>query len=379
MSQQIQTLKKKTKASNAVKKNITRSRDLKQTLALLKQFSMNSFTRLSAALQTILKTIKRFFSQLPIWIKSRPNAVKTWFKEDKKKKKYRSFRLQKKIKPVPKYIPSTTQLLKSAFTFLFKNWRVFAVLLIINGTIYFVFLRGNIPVKIADIQSTIKAVAGEGGLKSVRGNITTLGAAIGSSSSADINATVSGLGTILMSLAYIWTIRQLHIKKNAAVHARDAYYQGMTPIIPVLLVLLVLSLQLAPLAMATFLYVTARFTGVFASGFEDLSVFAAAVLVGLLSFYWAVSSIIALYIVTLPGMRPIKALRAAKETVRFQRFPIFKRILSMAVILGGVSFLILLTVVRFIPEKTFMAIAILQLVLLPLIHIILFKLYRALI
>lgn len=102
-----------------------------------------------------------------------------------------------------------------------------------------------------------------------------------------------------------------------------------------------------------------------------------ALFVTLLSFYWLTSTVIALYIVTIPGMWPLKALKAAKQAIKFQRLTVFRRVIALPIIVGVLYTLLLLLIIRLAPGQTFVAVEILQLALLPIIHTYLFKLYRA--
>ena len=57
---------------------------------------------------------------------------------------------------------------------------------------------------------------------------------------------------IIASLAVIWALRQ--VLAGASPRIRDAYYRGMYPLIPFILVLLVIGLQLIPLLIGSTLY-----------------------------------------------------------------------------------------------------------------------------
>lgn len=348
----------------------------------------NKFNKIIKLLSTLLintlDAFKNYFNKavlsitnLPAWVKNRPASIKKWLREDRKKKKYRSFRLQKRIKPEPRYIPSAGTLMKQSLQFLWNFRRTFVAIFLINLVIYFAFIKA--PVQGQDIQSirdTVKTALGEGSENSVKGNLATLGAVLGTSSGQS-NSTVTTISVFMMSLIYIWAIRQLANKQK--ITARDAYYQGLTPIIPVTLILIVISLQLIPFAAASFVYSIARSGGLFATGFEDLSFFIITLLIGLASLFMITSSVMALFIASLPGMYPLKALRAAKKIVQFQRLKVFRRIVALPVVLGIIYILGLLLTIRFIPNQTFLLAEIAQLLILPFVLTYLYKLYRSLI
>ncbi len=374
------SVKKPSKSKNAslrlpdvqsMQKNIKRA--MKNSLNWIRQ-QAKYFSRKT---QTFAKTVVSFVRNIPHWLKSRPTAIKKWIKEDKKKKKYRSFHLQKRIKPEPRYIPSSGSLVKESFRFLWRHKRVFLAIICIHALIYFIFL--NAPSQgqsIQTIRDSIKSVLGEGSEKTLTGTFATLGAVLTSPSGGQTGA-VTAVTILIMSLVYVWAIRQL--SNRQPIKARDAYYQGLAPLLSSIVVLVIISIQLIPFAIASFVYSTARSGSLFASGFEDLSFFIMALLFGLLSFYLMTSSVIGFYVVTLPGMYPMKALRAAKKLVQFQRLKVFRRIVALPLFLGATYIIILLLAIRFLSDQTFLVAQIAQLLVLPFIHVYLYKLYRSLI
>lgn len=353
-----------------------------KTKSQLKNVKLNILARtqkrITGSIHTLLIYVLAtvgWFKKIPDWFKYRSQAITALLKNDRKKKKYRSFRLQKKIKPEARYLPPPLKLLKESLKFLYTFKRIFFVIILIHGILYVTVIRSPITTNISTIQDSIKSAFGD--TRSVSGTVATLGAVVGATGNTQVNSTITAISVLLMSLVYIWAIRQLHAGK--LIKARDAYYQGMTSIVPSALILIVISLQLIPFAVASFVYTTARAGGLFASGFEDLSFFIITLLAGLLSFYWMTSTIIALYVVTLPGMYPFQALRAAKKLVQFQRTVVFKRVLALPILLGLAYLALLLLVIRVVSSQVFIIVELLQLLILPLIHTYLYKLYRALI
>jgi hypothetical protein len=327
----------------------------------------------------VLQKIIRAIRAVPGWIVSRPAAFKAWQKQDKKKKKYRSFRLQKRIKPEVRLIPTSMQLLKDSAVFLWRKKGLFSAIIIVHALIYITVARTPQTIDIATIQESLQSafVESDSELSTTETTLSTLGAVIGLTGGSQAKSTAMAITMLLVSLVYIWAIRQTLAGQK--VKMRDAYYQGPTPLAGVLIVLFMLSLQLIPFAAASFVYGTARSGGLFASGFEDLAFFVITALVALGSLYWITSTIIALYVVTLPGMYPMQALRAAKKLVQFQRFLVFKRLLFLPVCIGVGYVLLLLFSIRFIPSGVFYLAESFQLLSLPFIHVYIYKLYRSLI
>ncbi len=367
----------------AREKKTQKSKKSKQGIfSQLSREAVDSFVRKN--ISSFVVWIRRKMHQLkvgiigtPSWIRSRPAALKHWFREARKKKKYRSFRLQKKIKPEPRYIPTSTTLLKNTLRFIWQNKKIFFWIILIHGILYVAIVRSPVSTNISTIRDSIDSVLGENSQTTSSGTLATLGTVLTLSATNQTNSAIAGVAILLMSLVYIWAIRELHVRSD--IKARDAYYNGMAPLVPVSLVLMVLSLQLIPFAAASFVYGTARTSGLFANGFEDLSIFVIAVLIGLLSFYWITSTVIAFYIATLQGMYPMHAIRNAKKLVQFQRFAVFKRVLALPLLLGLMYVIMLALTVRFATNQIFLIMELLQLIGLPVLHTYLYKLYRALI
>jgi len=89
--------------------------------------------------------------------------------------------------------------------------------------------------------------------------------------------------------------------------------------------------QLLPMALAVIGYVAADTTGLLANGIEAMLFWLSAGLLSLLSLYWITSTIFALIIVTLPGMYPYRAIKAASDLVVGRRLRILLRFLWLIV------------------------------------------------
>lgn len=169
-----------------------------------------------------------------------------------------------------------------------------------------------------------------GSLASGLGVFTLLVGSAGNTNSQTTGA-YQILLAIIASLAVIWALRK-SLSGNQ-VGARDAYYQGMYPLVPFILVLLVIGLQLVPLAIGSTLYALVVNNGIAIHAGEQIfwaAIFAAAAFATL---YMLTSSLFALYIVTLPDMTPMKALRSARGLVRRHRWSVLRKILWLPVCL----------------------------------------------
>jgi hypothetical protein len=156
----------------------------------------------------------------------------------------------------------------------------------------------------------------------------------------DIQQVYSVLLGLLIWLTVVWLLRNL--LAGHKVRLRDGLYNAGAPIIATFLVFIVFVVQLIPIGLATLGYVAASNTGLLGGGVEAMLFWAAAVLLLVASLYWATSTFFALVIVTLPGMYPMRALKAAGDMVVGRRTRILLRILWMApcIILGWIVVMI---------------------------------------
>lgn len=135
-------------------------------------------------------------------------------------------------------------------------------------------------------------------------------------------AVIIGLFTWLTT---VWLLRAALANRHAKL--RDALYNAGAPILPTFLVALVLVVQLIPMIAAVIGFVALTPYGIWDGGAESMLYWMAALLLTSVSFYWITSTFIALVVVTLPGMYPLKALRAAGDLVIGRRVRILLRML----------------------------------------------------
>lgn len=135
---------------------------------------------------------------------------------------------------------------------------------------------------------------------------------------------------IIATLALVWGLRRVMAGERVSV--KNAYYRGMHPLIPFVLVVLVIALQLLPALIGMSVYQLVVLTGIAATTFEVVLWGFGALALALLSMYLVVPSIMALYIVTLPGMTPILALRTARRLVKGRRWTVLRKMLFLPVV-----------------------------------------------
>lgn len=341
---------------------------LKKTLAayikakLLKLSSAYNKTRL-------------FFVGIPGWIRTRPQAFKDWKSADKKKKKYRSFRLQKRIKPEVQFVPSAGQLLRQSFRLYRKNFWVFFFIMFVHALLYYLFIRTASGFDLNEVKDTVGSIVGS--TTSAEGTFAILGSLLGNTQQREGSQLPNALILLFISLSTIWVIRRLY--SGTAFKIRDAFYQSLSSFVPFILVLFVMTLQALPFTIASYVYVVGRTSNIFITGFEDLSFFLVALFCGILSLYWMTPTIISLYAVTLPNMYPLRTIRLSKKIVRFRRLIVFRRIIAFPVLIAIISGVILLAVVRFIPQYSPFFVDAFPIMLLPILHGYYFNLYKSLV
>lgn len=137
---------------------------------------------------------------------------------------------------------------------------------------------------------------------------------------------------LIVWLSTVWLLRQRLAGGNVKV--RDALYNAGAPIVGTALLFLVLIVQLLPIALAIIGYIAAVSSGLLSGGGVEAMLFwMAAAALAVLSLYWAISTALALVIVTLPGMYPVRALSIAGDMVSGRRLRILLRVLWLGLLL----------------------------------------------
>lgn len=182
---------------------------------------------------------------------------------------------------------------------------------------------------------------------------------------------------VIISLAMVWALRQLTAGNKLRV--RDTLYNSSYPLVQVLIVMLVFFLQLLPALLASYLAYNLIGLGVITVGWQQAIVVFICLLLVLWTAYMVTASIFALYIATLPGMTPVKALRAAGDIVQYRRAMIFRKLLFLPVILFVIGAIILTPLSVLLPTAATYIFFVLSMAILPLAHAYIYTLYRELI
>lgn len=242
-------------------------------------------------------------------------------------------------RPKPNYrpLPKARQLLASASALVRQYPRPFLAIAGVYAAAILILVGGVVASKeLSAIKEVITTnTPGFGG--KIQSSVVQYLYLLGGSDTATTSS--GGLYQLIIlticSLAVIWLLRELTAGRLAT--AKDAFYNGMRPLVPLLAVLAVIFVQLLPLSLGGFIYNTAVSGSLLnqpiaVGGTEKFIAVLAAVGLGIWSVRMVVASSVALYIVTLPDMTPLRALRHARELVYKRRLLILRKVAYVLVI-----------------------------------------------
>ncbi|MCL2037661.1 hypothetical protein FWG95_01495 [Candidatus Saccharibacteria bacterium] len=146
-------------------------------------------------------------------------------------------------------------------------------------------------------------------------------------------------------LTLIWLLRRRI--NGDKVKLRDGLYSGGSPVLATLIILGVVLFQLIPLALVLVAYSSVTAIGWINTGIqiENMAAWCVMAVAAVLTLYWVCSSLIALIIVTLPGMYPFAALKAAGDLVVGRRLKLVIRLIFMALPAALMWIVVLLTAI----------------------------------
>ncbi|HET7320466.1 MAG TPA: hypothetical protein VFI84_02675 [Candidatus Saccharimonadales bacterium] len=291
--------------------------------------------------------------------------------------KYKPFHIGKKLKPLAAKLPNVWGLTKQAGRVLWQHKKLFIGITLVYGLLNLVLVQGLASnTDVTSLKSTLNS-AFTGHLRELTSSLTVFVVLVGSAGNGSSNtAGAYQLFLVLItSLAVIWALR--HVLAGEAVRVRDTYYRGMYPLIPFILVLCVIGLQLLPLIIGTGLYSLVVSNGISVGG-EIVFWALLAIALSALSIYWLCYSLFALYIVTLPDMTPLKALRSARELVRYRRAQIVRKVLWLPLVLLVVAAIIMLPIIIWLTALAQWVFFLLTMFSVVAIHTYMYLLYREL-
>lgn len=132
-----------------------------------------------------------------------------------------------------------------------------------------------------------------------------------------------GISLLFAWLATVWLLREYLLGRKPRL--RDGLYNSGSPVLATLVVLGVLVVQFLPVGFTALAYAGLASVGILSEGFGSMIFWLLATTIAVLVLYWTTSTLIALVVVTLPGMYPMRALRASSDLVVGRRLRILYR------------------------------------------------------
>lgn len=245
---------------------------------------------------------------------------------------HRSFRLTRRRD----YVRSLNMPGYWAFTFevfglLRKNAKTFMLMAVVYAIITVTFVGIGSQETYAQLSDVLTGTSrevfsgnwGEIGKASVLFLATVQGGIV--SASNEVQQIYAGLIVILTWLTTVWILRN-HLG-GGSTKLRDGLYNSGAPLLSTVLVAFTLLFQMLPLAVALIGYSAAAASGLLTAGIAGMVFWTAFSLLVLLSLYWMAGTFMALVVVTLPGMYPMRALRIGGDMVVGRRLKILLRML----------------------------------------------------
>ncbi|HSX36918.1 MAG TPA: hypothetical protein VLG13_02260 [Patescibacteria group bacterium] len=295
-----------------------------------------------------------------------------------KRPKYTPLHVGKKVKVPVRRLPNVFKLTKAAASVLWRHKKLFIGITLIYGLLNLVLVQGLASnTDVVSLKTTLNQVF-TGHFKDLASGLSVFVVLVGSAGngSSQTAGAYQVFLVLVTSLAVIWALRQ--VLAGVAVRVRDAYYKGIYPLVPFILVLCVIGLQLLPLIVGTSLYSIVVNNGIAVNAIEKAAWALAAIGLSLLSLYWVCSSLFALYIATLPDMTPMKALRSARELVRYRRLQVLRKMLWLPLLLLVVAAVIMLPIIIWLTPVAQWVFFILTMFAVAAVHSYMYGLYREL-
>ncbi len=279
--------------------------------------------------------------------------------------------------PVRAPLPKARILFMTILRQLWANKRLFGGIILIYGLLNLLLVRGlSGSSDLTELKSTLDQL-----LHGLGGHLTTAFTTFAFliASSGNGNTTASGMYQVILllicSLAFIWALRQA--LAHHVVRVRDSFYQGMYPLVPVLLLLGLIAVQLVPMSVGGTLYSIVVSNGIVQGWWQKALCFTGFLLLSLWTLRMITASMFALYVTTLPDMTPLRAYRSALQLVYGRRLLIWRKLIFLPVALLLIAVIIELPLILFVTPVAVWAFFILSTLALPVVHGYLYNLYRA--
>jgi len=287
-------------------------------------------------------------------------------------------RFQKQPTTRPVQLPRVWALTTTTAEVLWYNKGLFLAIAAWYAVLNLIFVQGlSNSANVANLKSSLDNVGS--------GNFGAIGSSLGIftvlvSSTGNAASPTAGfyqlVFAVITTLATIWAIRQRI--NGTRIRIRDAYYKGMYPVIPFILVLLIICIQLIPFAIGATLYETVMGSGIAVHFIEQLFWLVLFIGLAIWSLYMVTATVFGLYVVTIPDMAPIKAMRTAKDLVKHRRLSVLWKILCLPIILLVIAAIIMLPVILIASSLAAWVLLVLSAIGLVAVNAYMYILYREL-
>jgi hypothetical protein len=276
--------------------------------------------------------------------------------------------------------PSVRKITLDSVNYLWERRRLFVGITLVYGALDLVLVQGlSADVNVSSLKSQL-ASSFTGHAATFYSTLTIFGTFLSKAASGSAsNGGIYEFFLILVaSMAVIWALRRSQADDFETVRVRDAYYKGMFPLVPVLIVLMFVGLQTIPLIIGSSVFGLALNNEI-ARGLIEYIIFGAIfAALALCSLYMITASVIGLYVVTTPDMTPRAALKEARSLINHRRWTVFRKMLCLPVMILVIMAVIMLPVILFLAPLAPWIFFLLVIFSLPVIHTYMFTLYHGL-
>lgn len=283
---------------------------------------------------------------------------------------------REKIKAAHNKLPSGIKLFVGACQLLVKQWKALGGILLVYAVIDLIVMGGSAGTNLSAAKHNLTNLT-HGHVSSLAAGFTLFSSMVTATNNASTSGATGAYQVILLlitSVVFIWALRQVYAGQS--VHIREAFYSGAYPIVPFIVVLFFIGIQLLPLGIGVSLYTTMASGGILVGLPQHIIALAIFLLLASWTVYMLCASIIALYVVTLPDMTPLKALRSARELVRFRRWVILRKLIFLVLAIAMSGSILLIPVALFITPLATVMFLLLTAVTVGVIHSYIYGLYR---
>lgn len=229
-----------------------------------------------------------------------------------------------------------------------KSWRLFILLVFLYGLFGLLFgmmtSLGTYRNVGALLEEGFAGIFNGGWAAMAQAGILSLTVFLGGATqSTDVQKIYVGLTLLLTWLTTVWLLRELLADRKPKL--RDGLYNAGAPILSTIMLVLYLLIQLVPVGLLVIAYSALAVTGIISQGFPLFLVMTIATLITALTLYWVTPTLIAMVVVTLPGMYPAHALKASGDLVVGRRLRILFRWLWMVLMVAVVWLVVMVPLV----------------------------------